>query len=350
MATYTTRIGLEKQADGENPNSWGDVLNQNVIDLVDDAIAGYEIVSVSSVAVSLTSNNGAPDQARNFGLRFEGTLTADVTVTIPQKEKIYFVYNLTSGAHKVFMKTAGGTAVTVADSGSGIMMACDGTGIDKVGEISTSVSTFTVNKLNVISMVSGKDAHFDGIVSVSTLDAVNIDATAIALVSASTSVLAATSASVSVLYAQHIDVVSVSASIVSTNTLVATSASITNLAGLMTIGTPLVINPFVNMITSTTSHGLAVSPSFVKVQLECVSAEAGYAAGDIVDLGASYATGGITSNNIYIGNYSVFYNTSIVGFAGTSSLTIINKSTNVAHTLLGTASNWKLTVTPYKIL
>ena len=38
-STYTTRIRIEKQADGENPNSWGDILNQNVIDLVDDAVA-----------------------------------------------------------------------------------------------------------------------------------------------------------------------------------------------------------------------------------------------------------------------------------------------------------------------
>ena len=31
-STYTSRIRLEKQADGENPNSWGLILNQNVID------------------------------------------------------------------------------------------------------------------------------------------------------------------------------------------------------------------------------------------------------------------------------------------------------------------------------
>ena len=47
-STYTNRLGLEKQTDGENPNSWGAILNTNVIDLLDDAIAGYTIVSVSS--------------------------------------------------------------------------------------------------------------------------------------------------------------------------------------------------------------------------------------------------------------------------------------------------------------
>jgi hypothetical protein len=61
-STYTDRLGLEKQTDGENPNSWGAILNTNVIDLIDDAIAGYEIVSVSSTGITLTDNQGSTDQ------------------------------------------------------------------------------------------------------------------------------------------------------------------------------------------------------------------------------------------------------------------------------------------------
>ena len=82
-STYTSRIRLEKQADGENPNSWGLILNQNVIDLVDEAVAGYTIVSVSSVPVALSNANGASDQARKAGLKLQGTLTANVTVSFP---------------------------------------------------------------------------------------------------------------------------------------------------------------------------------------------------------------------------------------------------------------------------
>ena len=36
-STYTTRLRLEKQADGENIGTWGDVLNEQLIDLLDDA-------------------------------------------------------------------------------------------------------------------------------------------------------------------------------------------------------------------------------------------------------------------------------------------------------------------------
>ncbi len=61
-STYTDRLGLELQANGENPNNWGSLLNSNVISLVDEAIAGYAVVSVSSVAVTLTDSDGTSDQ------------------------------------------------------------------------------------------------------------------------------------------------------------------------------------------------------------------------------------------------------------------------------------------------
>jgi len=131
-STYTSRIRLEKQGDGENPNSWGLILNQNVIDLIDEAISGYEVVSVSSVAVSLTTVNGATDQARNFGLSFAGELTADVTVTFPAQEKIYFVNNATSGDFNIFLKPFGGTAVTATGQGTSTLIATDGSTINQV--------------------------------------------------------------------------------------------------------------------------------------------------------------------------------------------------------------------------
>ena len=129
-STYTSRIRLEKQADGENPNSWGLILNQNVIDLIDDAVAGYQVVSVSNTGVTLTTGNGASDQARKSGLKLEGTLTADVTVAIPAQEKIYFVHNGTTGGYNVLFKAGSGTAVTATESGKSMMIATDGTTIN----------------------------------------------------------------------------------------------------------------------------------------------------------------------------------------------------------------------------
>ena len=46
-STYTTNLRLTKQGDGDNPNTWGEVLN-NVISLVDQAVASYTTVSLGS--------------------------------------------------------------------------------------------------------------------------------------------------------------------------------------------------------------------------------------------------------------------------------------------------------------
>jgi len=137
-STYTSRIRLEKQGDGENANTWGLRLNENVIELIDEAISGYKEIDLSGGAVTLTANNGSDDEARNFGLKLTGSLSANTTVTIPAQEKIYFINNQTTGSHTVFIKNAGGTAVSVVDQGFSSMVATNGTSITSFEEPDTS--------------------------------------------------------------------------------------------------------------------------------------------------------------------------------------------------------------------
>jgi len=196
-STYTDRLGLEKQGDGENPNSWGTILNTNVIDLIDDAIAGYEIVSVSGTGITLTDNNGSSDQSRNAALEFAGTLTANVTITIPSEEKTYFVRENTTGSFAVQMKTAGGSAITLTQQ-SNVFVACDGTDIYSV-ESPTSVSAFTVNDLtaNVLTATSITTSILAATnVSTSILTAINVSTTSFAATSISTSTVSASSITV----------------------------------------------------------------------------------------------------------------------------------------------------------
>ena len=93
-STYTTRIKLEKQGDGENANTWGQRLNNNVIDVLDDAVAGYYTVNIEGLSgdVTLSDGDGSADNtARNFGLNVKGAMSSDVTIVVPAREKIYFV-------------------------------------------------------------------------------------------------------------------------------------------------------------------------------------------------------------------------------------------------------------------
>lgn len=126
-STYTSRVRLEKQGDGENANTWGLKLNQSMIDLVDTAVAGVTAVDVDGAGgtgVVLSENDGAADQGRHFGLRMTGSLSADVTVTYTAPEKIYFVNNETIGGNNVIMNN-GSTKVTVGN-GTAALIATNG--------------------------------------------------------------------------------------------------------------------------------------------------------------------------------------------------------------------------------
>ena len=130
-SSFTTRIRLEKQGDGENANTWGTRLNQNVIDMVDEAVAGYESINVSAQSsITLTAANGTTDQSRNFGLRFTGALTANCTVVAPSAEKVYYISNETSGGKGIVIKS--GSAKTTVTPGGTTLVATDGTNISKI--------------------------------------------------------------------------------------------------------------------------------------------------------------------------------------------------------------------------
>ena len=99
-STFTTNIRLTKQGDGENPNSWGQILNDGVISLTDEAIAGIATISVgSTTSVTLTSNNGSDDQSRSAILHIKGTVGGahnTISLVIPGNTKHYLINNAVS--------------------------------------------------------------------------------------------------------------------------------------------------------------------------------------------------------------------------------------------------------------
>lgn len=126
-STYTTRIRAEKQGTGDNPNSWGVRLNQNTIDLIDEALAGVESISVAGLTgtQSLSANQLATDEARNLGLIFTGAAAGNLTYTMPAVEKIYVVLNNISGGYSLSIGPTGGSAVSLS-SGLNLVLT-DGT-------------------------------------------------------------------------------------------------------------------------------------------------------------------------------------------------------------------------------
>lgn len=150
-STYTTNLRLTKQADGENPNSWGEILNNGVISLVDDAIAGYTTVSLGSAAtVTLSENQGSGDQSRSAILEFKGSVGGaynTINVLIPNNSKAYVVRNSVSyndSSDAIVLKVAGNTGVTITDD-STAMYVTNGTTVLPVAQTTFTNITATGN-------------------------------------------------------------------------------------------------------------------------------------------------------------------------------------------------------------
>ena len=135
-ASYTSRLRLVKQGDGDNPNTWGTVLNDGMISLVDDAIAGYTTVEIGANAtVTLSAVDGASDVPRNAFIEFKGSVggtNTTITMIIPAQSKSYVINNKvsanTTASDIVKIKTASGTGYDVPFGAIGLVI-CDGTSV-----------------------------------------------------------------------------------------------------------------------------------------------------------------------------------------------------------------------------
>ncbi len=146
-ATYTTRIRLTKQGTGDNDSTWGVVLNDEVIELTDYAIAGYTTISLAAGDVSLTINDGTADQARSAMLELTGTLTGNRGVYLPTNiSKSYIVKNDTSGAYSATVLINGGTGSAIPQ-GSSVIVFTDGTTVTPATD-STGLGLGTAAELN----------------------------------------------------------------------------------------------------------------------------------------------------------------------------------------------------------
>jgi len=128
-STYSDSLRLELMATGEKSNTWGGITNTNLGTLLEQAIAGVGSVTHNDSAdYSLTTANGASDEARNAVLVVGGTLTAARNLICPAQEKVYLVKNATAGGFAFTLKTSAGTGISIPN-GKTALLYCDGTNV-----------------------------------------------------------------------------------------------------------------------------------------------------------------------------------------------------------------------------
>jgi hypothetical protein len=110
-SSYTTSLGIELQVTGENANTWGDKTNSN-LNLLQQAITGYQLVTLVSTNTTLVMTNATISNARNATIEFTGTLSANSTVFVNSGiQKTYIIENNTTGNYTLALNQVGGASV-----------------------------------------------------------------------------------------------------------------------------------------------------------------------------------------------------------------------------------------------
>lgn len=117
MASPTTNLRLEKLVNGENPGTW-DADIRNAFDMLDTAIAGAALLSITGGTTTLDDVDYENDEAKAAILDVDGVLVSNATVVVPARDKIYAVKNSTSGSFSLTINTATGTGVVIPQGSS----------------------------------------------------------------------------------------------------------------------------------------------------------------------------------------------------------------------------------------
>jgi glycine cleavage system aminomethyltransferase T len=143
---------------GEKDNQWGDITNTN-LNLVQQAIAGFESIAITSTNTTLLMTDGQISPARNAVLRFTGAITANCTVFVASGiEKTYTVDNATTGAFTVALNQAGGNSVIFeATNKSHKLVYLDGT---NANDILDDLSTIRLPNQNEVRFGDADNSNY----------------------------------------------------------------------------------------------------------------------------------------------------------------------------------------------
>jgi hypothetical protein len=148
---YSPILKLALPVQGELSGTWGDVVNDNITSMVEQAIAGRAVINTwTTNSHTLTSANGTTSESRCAMLELTDTGTAlsgAGTVVCPTASKIYIVKN--AAGQNITVKTSGGTGILVPD-GRTTFLFCDGTNVVEAMTHTTSLQLGTSTTVTAV--------------------------------------------------------------------------------------------------------------------------------------------------------------------------------------------------------
>ena len=166
---YTTILKLALPVQGELSGSWGDVVNDNITEMVEEAVAGLATInSWTANSHTLTTANGTTSESRCAVLVADddggGNPSAAATIICPAATKLYVLKNISG--QQVTLKTSGGTGVAVPN-GSTAFLFCDGTNVEACQTDIIDATTIDTTNLEVTN-IKAKDGTASGSIANST--------------------------------------------------------------------------------------------------------------------------------------------------------------------------------------
>ena len=125
-SSYTTNLGIEKPATGEQSGTWGATTNTN-FDIIDRALNGVGTITLSGTTHTLSTSDGALSDGGYRVLVLSGSPSGTNTITVsPNDAAKFFVVHNSSGQKAIF--TQGSGANVEVNNGAKKIIYCDGAG------------------------------------------------------------------------------------------------------------------------------------------------------------------------------------------------------------------------------
>ena len=146
-STYSTSLKIQLMGNGEDSGTWGSISNTNW-NLMEQAVAGVQTVTMSNANYTLSNLNGVSDEARNMVLVVNGSNSDIRQIIAPLVSKFYVVSNQTSGGYAITIGGASGSVISIPNATT-VQVYCDGTNFYSAQ--TSSAGDFNVNGNETVS-------------------------------------------------------------------------------------------------------------------------------------------------------------------------------------------------------
>ncbi len=167
MSFTSDLLAMTLQNLNDNPDTWGDVLNSSVLELLEDSFDTTTIdVTAADATLDATVGGAVAGHFRYGVIDITGTsLSIARNVSVPLDsfsnfpKKVWLVINSTTGGQTITFKTTTGAGVTIP-AGEGQFCFCDGTDILSASAATATSATSATTATNSTQLVGIAGASY----------------------------------------------------------------------------------------------------------------------------------------------------------------------------------------------